>query len=470
MNQGLLDELRACVGAAHVACEGELDDGYLVDARKRYFGRALAVVRPGNTAEAAAVVRTCAAHGVPIVPQGGNTGLVGGGVPNDSGREVVLQLGRMQSIRSIDPDNLSMTVDAGCVLQQVREHARTHGLLFPLSIGSQGSCTIGGNMATNAGGSQVVHYGNARELCLGLEVVTAAGEIWNGLSGLRKDNSGYDLRDLFIGSEGTLGIITAASLKLFAPPAATLTALLACADIDTAITLLARLRTGTTAQLTGFEVMARHAMQLVASHFPQIPQPLKPAPWTILVEFAADDEERARDWLHARLVETDCDAVTASNQTQADALWRLRDAIPLAQAREGLNIKHDIALPVSQIGGFLREMDTALPALVPDVRTVVFGHLGDGNLHFNLQAPEGVSPAEFLLRHEANCNACVHDAVMTRGGSFAAEHGIGRLRRSELARRKSPVALAMMRSIKQALDPHNLMNPGRVLQDAGQDA
>ena len=469
MPHDLLLQLADIVGTDHVLCDGN-QDAYLIDARKRYRGRALAVVRPANTAEVAAVVKACAVHATPIVPQGGNTGLVGGGVPDEEGREIVLNLGRMRSIRSIDADNRSMTVDAGCVLQQVQEAAHASGLLFPLSIGSQGSCTIGGNLATNAGGTQVLHYGNARDLCLGLEVVTASGEIWNGLSGLRKDNTGYDLRDLFIGSEGTLGIITGATLKLCAPPASTLTALLACENVEEAVALLARLRGAMAAQLTGFELMGQHALALVAQHFPERRQPFEEAPWAVLVEFACDDADATQDWLGEQIADLASDAVVATSQAQAEALWQLRDAIPPAQARDGLNIKHDIALPVSEIAGFLRDMERVLPERVPGVRPVVFGHLGDGNLHFNLQAPIGVPAADFLQQHEAGCQACVHDAVAARGGSFAAEHGIGRLKQQELATRKSPVALAMMHAIKQALDPHNLLNPGRVLNLPGAGA
>ncbi|HWS79256.1 MAG TPA: FAD-binding oxidoreductase [Thermomonas sp.] len=467
MGAAFLQALRACLGDANVLVDGDLD-AYAVDWRRRYRGRPLAVARPASTAEVAAVVRLCAAHAVPIVPQGGNTGLVGGGVPDASGTQLVLSLARMQRVRAIDADNLTATVEAGCVLQSLHDAADAHGLLFPLRLGSQGSCTLGGNLASNAGGTQVLRYGNARELCLGLEVVTAAGEVWDGLSGLRKDNSGYDLRDLFIGSEGTLGIITAATMKLYPRPGATLTALAACPGIDAAVGLLRIARARLDAGLTGFEVMGDFALQLQARHFPHLRNPLPATPWTVLLELAAGSDRDAQQSLEGVLQDASArglatDAVVAANAAQARELWQLRESIPLAQARDGLNIKHDIALPVSAIPGFLREMEASLRALVPDVRLVVFGHLGDGNLHYNLQAPDGMPPADFLDRHEATLTRLVHDAVLGRGGSFAAEHGIGALKAAELAARTSPVALGMMRALKHALDPQGLLNPGRVL-------
>ena len=467
MGADFLRALRACLGDANVLVDGDMD-AYEVDWRKRYRGHALAVARPSSTAEVASVVRLCAAHAVPIVPQGGNTGLVGGGVPDASGRMLVLSLARMQQVRQVDPDNLTAIVEAGCVLHALQATAESHGLLFPLRLGSEGTCTIGGNLASNAGGTQVLRYGNARELCLGLEVVTASGDVWDGLTGLRKDNTGYDLRDLFIGSEGTLGIITAATMKLFPRPAATLTALAACPDIDAAIGLLRRARMHLDAGLTGFEVMGAFALQLQARHFPLLRNPLPASPWTVLLELAAGDATEASQRLSSLMEEAQelglaSDAVVAGNLAQAHALWELRESIPLAQAREGLNIKHDVALPVSAIPDFLRHMDTSLDALVPGVRMVVFGHLGDGNLHFNVQAPEGMPAAEFLHQHETALNQTVYDAVLARGGTFSAEHGIGALKVDELAKRKSPVALGMMRAIKQALDPQGLLNPGRVL-------
>ena len=465
----VIDALRSAVGAAQVLTEGDLS-AWERDWRRRWHGKALAVVRPGSAAEVATVVRACAAAGVAIVPQGGNTGLVGGGVPDGSGTQVLLSLLRMNRVREIDTANLTMTVEAGCVLQTLQEAAAARGLLLPLSLAAEGSCTIGGNLATNAGGTQVLRWGNARELCLGLEVVTAAGDVWSGLSGLRKDNTGYDLRNLFIGSEGTLCIITAATLKLAPQPAATITALAACATLHDAVALLELARTRLGSGLTGFEAMGRIALDLTAKHFPALPRPLPSAPWTVLLEQSDNESEaHAREACEALLSAAleqglVTDAVVAESLAQSNALWHVRESIPLAQAEEGVNIKHDISLPVSAIADFVAHTDVALQAYLPGVRLVNFGHLGDGNLHYNVQAAEGVNSQEFLQEHEHAMNAIVFEAVAARGGSFSAEHGIGQLKRDELVARKSPVALALMHAIKKALDPQGLMNPGRLLR------
>jgi FAD/FMN-containing dehydrogenase len=465
----LLDRLREALGAAHVLSEGDLA-AWEIDWRKRFAGKALAVVRPGSTAEVARVVRLCAEQGVGIVAQGGNTGLVGGSVPDASGTQIVLSLARLDRVRSIDAANLTMTVEAGCVLQRVQEAAAREGLLFALSLAAEGSCTIGGNLATNAGGTQVLRYGNARELCLGLEVVTAAGEIWDGLSALRKDNTGYDLRDLMIGSEGTLGIITAATLKLHPQPAAVLTAMATLPTLSAAVELLALAHAALGPGLTGFEVMNEASLGLVRRHFAALRQPLAAAPWTVLVEHsdfeseghgAASLEALLERALERGLIE---DTAVASSLEQAHAMWHLREAIPLAQATEGPNVKHDISLPASAVCEFVAATDAALERRFPGVRLIDFGHLGDGNLHYNVQCPEGIDAAEFLRRHEHAVNAVVYDAVGERGGSISAEHGVGSLKRDELVARKSPVALAMMRAIKVALDPSGVLNPGRVLK------
>ena len=464
----LVPALRDALGPAQVLTDGDLS-AWELDWRRRWRGRALAVVRPGNTAEVAQVLRLCARHGAPVVPQGGNTGLVGGGVPDVSGRQVLLSLSRLNRVRAIDADNQTLTAEAGCVLQAVQQAAAEQGLWFPLSLAAEGSCTIGGNLATNAGGTQVLRFGNARELCLGLEVVTAGGEVWDGLSGLRKDNTGYDLRDLFIGSEGTLGVITAATLKLFPQPAATMTALASCGGLADAVALLRLARRRLDAGLTGFEVMGRFALDLVERHFPALPRPLPPAPWTILLELAdPEGQAPARQRLQSLLEEAlgqalIGDAAVAESLAQARGLWHLRESIPLAQAEEGPNIKHDISLPVSAIASFCASTDAALRAAVPGVRLVNFGHLGDGNLHYNVQAPEGQDAARFLATREDEINRIVYDAVQTCDGSFSAEHGIGVLKRHEMEARKSPVALALMRAVKAALDPAGLLNPGRVV-------
>jgi len=463
----LVERLRGVVGAANLLAGGDLS-AWEVDWRKRWRGRALAVARPGSTAEVAQVVRLCAEHGTSIVPQGGNTGLVGGSVPDDSGRQLVLSLARLDKVRGLDPANMTMTVEAGCVLQRAQEAAADAGLLLALSLGAEGSCTIGGNLSTNAGGTQVLRYGNAREQCLGLEVVTASGEVWDGLTGLRKDNTGYDLRDLMIGSEGTLGIITAATMKLQPRPAAVLTALATLATLDAAVSLLALARATLGAGLTGFEVMNEFSLALVRKRYPALRQPLPPAPWTVLLEQSdAEGESHGAAALEALLssaLERGLidDTAIATSVEQANAMWHLRESITLAQAEEGPNIKHDISLPVSRIRDFVTATDAALEQALPGIRLVDFGHLGDGNLHYNVQCPEGADPAEFL-GHEAAVNAIVYAAVAARQGSISAEHGIGRLKLDEMTTHKSPVALAMMRAIKAALDPDGIMNPGKVL-------
>ncbi len=466
----LIDQLRACVGAANVLTEGDLV-AYEQDWRKRVRGKALAVVRPASTAEVASVVKACAAAGTPIVPQGGNTGMVCGGVPDTSGREVVLSLQRMNAIRGIDRNNLTLTADAGCILQTVQEAALAQGLFYPLSLAAEGSCTIGGNLATNAGGTQVVRYGNTRELCLGLEVVTAQGEVWDGLSGLRKDNTGYDLRNLDIGSEGTLGVITAATLKLYPAPAAQLTAWAAVGSLPDAVRLLELAQRRLGPGLTGFEVMGRFALSLVARHFAQLRVPfVDDSPFGVLIENSdTESEAHAREQFES-LLEAGMeqglvtDAVVAENLAQAEKLWAVREHIPLAQAQEGLNIKHDISVPISRIPAFCEETDALIAKEVPGVRMVNFGHLGDGNLHYNVQVPEGGDAAAFLRQHELRINEIVHDQVLRYDGSISAEHGIGTLKVDKLPHYKSPVAMALMRSIKQALDPQGIMNPGKVLQ------
>ena len=465
-------QLRSIVGDAHVLCHEDGTDlsAYEQDWRKRHHGRALAVVRPCSTQEVAAVVQACAAARVTVVPQGGNTGLVVGSVPDATGTQVVLSLQRMHAVRAIDAANLTITVDAGCVLQAAQHAAENAGLWLPLSLAAEGSCTVGGNLATNAGGTQVLRFGNARDLCLGLEVVTANGDIWNGLTGLRKDNTGYDLRHLFVGSEGTLGIITGATLKLFPRPAAQLTAWAAVPSMDAAVALLGLAQRHLGPGLTGFEVMGQFALALVDKHFPDLRVPLwRETPYCVLLENSdTEGEAHARERFEALLeaaledgVLTD--AVVAESLAQARNLWHIRESISLAQSEEGLNIKHDISLPVSRIPTFCAETDALLAEQIPGVRLVNFGHLGDGNLHYNVQCPEGVDGAAFLREQEARVNTLVFDAVQRHGGSISAEHGIGSLKRDTLPRYKDPTALQLMRAVKAALDPQGTMNPGRVL-------
>jgi len=467
----LLDTLRQIVGAPHVLTEGDLS-AWEQDWRKRVHGKALAVVRPANTAEVAAVVKACAQAQASIVPQGGNTGLSVGSTPDASGTQIVLSLQRMQAVRQLDKDNLTLTVEAGCILQNVQQAADAAGLLFPLSLAAEGSCTIGGNLGTNAGGTQVVRYGNTRDLCLGLEVVTPQGEIWDGLKGLRKDNTGYDLRDLLIGSEGTLGVITAATLKLFPQPAARLTAWAAVPSMQAAVRLLGLAHQQLGAGLTGFEVMGRFALSLVVRHMPQLRVPfadLAEAPYCVLLENSdSESEAHARGRFEALLemaFEDGCvlDAVVAESIAQAKGLWHVRESIPLAQAEEGLNIKHDISIAASRIPAFVEYADALLQAEIAGVRLVNFGHLGDGNLHYNVQAPAEGDAKAFLRDQEDRVNHLVYEAVAKFGGSFSAEHGVGALKVDKLQKYQSPVALGMMRAIKQALDPKGIMNPGCVL-------
>ena len=469
----LLQTLQTIVGPAHVLIESDSNDlvQYVRDWRGRERGVALAVVRPNSTEQVAAIVKACAATpGVSIVPQGGNTGMVVGSTPDESGTQIVLSLQRMNQVRKLDVGNATITLDAGCVLQNVQQACSDAGYLFPLSLGSQGSCTIGGNLGTNAGGTQVVRFGNTRELCLGLEVVTAQGEIWSGLSGLRKDNTGYDLRNLFIGSEGTLGIITGATMKMYPLPAAKLTAFAAVPSMDAAVTLLGLAHKYLSAGLTGFEVMGQFALSLVGKHYPQQRVPflgMDGAPYCVVLENSDHESEaHAREQFEHLLeaaMEDGCvlDAVIAENITQAKALWHIRESIPLAQADEGLNIKHDISIPVSSIPEFVRLTDAKLEQSFPGARLVNYGHLGDGNLHYNVQAPAGSDQAAFLNDQEAGVNALVFEMVDQFAGSISAEHGIGSLKVDKLPHHKSPVALELMRSIKKALDPTNIMNPGR---------
>lgn len=476
----LLDSLKQIVGSDHVLIESASNDlvQYVRDWRGRERGVALAVVRPNSTEQVAAVVKACAATaGVSIVPQGGNTGMVVGSVPDASGTQVVLSLQRMNQVRHIDAGNSTITVDAGCVLESVQQACFDKGYLFPLSLGSQGSCTIGGNLATNAGGTQVVRFGNARELCLGLEVVTAQGEVWSGLSGLRKDNTGYDLRDLFIGAEGTLGIITAATMKIAPLPAAKLTAFVAVSSVKSAVKLLGLAHKHLSAGLTGFEMMGKFALSLVNKHFPQQRVPfldMADSHYCVVLEHSDHESEahakaQLEKFLEAAMGNEEgggciLDAVLAENLTQAKQLWHIRECIPLAQAQEGLNIKHDISIPISSIPEFVRVTDEKLAVAFPGIRLVNYGHLGDGNLHYNVQAPEGADQAAFLNNDETGVNAIVFSMVDQFAGSISAEHGVGSLKVDKLPEHKSPVAIDLMRTIKRALDPHNIMNPGRVVR------
>ena len=460
--------LKAIVGDVNVLTASEDVAPYLTDWRDRYHGAALAVVRPASTDEVASVVAACAELGVAVVPQGGNTGMCGGATPHETGTEVVVSLARMNRIRALDAANATLTAEAGAPLAAVHKAAADAGMMFPLSLASEGSCTIGGNLSTNAGGTAVLRFGNARDLTLGVEVVLAEGRIWNGLRGLRKDNTGYDLKHLFIGGEGTLGIVTAATLKLFPAPRTRVTALCAVASVAAAVELLSRLKSALGDRLTGYELMSGFALSLSVQHHPSFPNPLPGHPWCVLVQA----EDSAADAPLAAIAEASLvaavgdeialDAVIAQSGEQAHKLWALRENISEAQRREGPNIKHDIALPVSAIPAFLVECDAALADALPGSRLVVFGHLGDGNLHYNLSAPEGIAANPFLA-NAAAANRIVHDCVARFHGSFSAEHGVGQLKRAGLQRYKSGVELDLMRAVKAAFDPGNFMNPGKVL-------
>jgi FAD/FMN-containing dehydrogenase len=451
---------------------------FLTDWRRRWTGRALAVAQPATPEGVAAVLRHCRAQRIAVVPQGGNTGLSGGATPDAGGQAVVLSLLRLARIRAVDPLNDTITVDAGCTLAQVQQAAQDAGRLFPLSLAAEGSCTIGGNLATNAGGVQVLRYGNARELCLGLEVVTADGEIWDGLRALRKDNTGYDLRDLFIGSEGTLGVITGAVLKLHPRPARRTVAFAAVHTPQAALALLTLARERLGPALTAFELVSATCLDLVLRHVPAARQPFgTAAPWYVLLE-ASESGAQAADGASGSpaleaLLETAlergllADAAVSASQAQFEALWLLREAVSEAQGAEGKTIKHDIALPISALADFLAQAGAATAALAPQLRLVAFGHLGDGNLHYNFSPPASGMDAAAFLALEAPLNQCVHDLVARHGGSVSAEHGLGVLRRDEAARYKSALELRLQRAIKEALDPLGLLNPGKLLPAQG---
>ncbi|QDQ88463.1 FAD-binding oxidoreductase [Alcaligenaceae bacterium SJ-26] len=468
----LLEALRQIVGRPHAVSGHEAPES-LIDQLQRYEGEARAVVRPGSTEEVARVVALLAGQGIPIVPQGGNTGLVGAATPDGSGRAVVLSSARLNRIRDIDLDNDTITVEAGVRLGQLREAAHEAGRWFPLSLPSQGSCTVGGNLGTNAGGTQVIRFGNMRALTLGLEVVTAQGEIWHGLRGLRKDNTGYDLRDLFIGSEGTLGIITAATLKLFPLPRAERTAFLRVTGLDTVLALLRHARAGFGAALTSFEIIARSSYDLVSAQAPEYRLPFLPDEtkdsWYVLIEISDENDEAHADLSIERVLGEALenglaqDVLVADSLAQREAFWALREhGLGVAQRRDGKNVKHDISLPISRIPTFVRESAAMLQRVFPGVRIFAHGHAGDGNLHYNVAAPTPGDDA-FIETYGTAIRAQVHDLVIAHHGSISAEHGIGQSKLTELLRCKSPVEIGLMRQIKQAFDPGNLLNPGKVL-------
>ncbi len=469
LEPALRDRLTDIVGAGGLLTEPADMAPFLVDERKRYRGAAPAVVRPSTTDEVARVVALCAAGKIPIVPQGGNTGLCGAATPDASGRALVLSLARLNRVREVDPLNYTITVEAGVILADVQKAAAEVDRLFPLSLGGEGTARIGGNLSTNAGGTGVLRYGNARDLALGLEVVLPDGRVWDGLSALRKDNTGYDLKHLFIGAEGTLGIITAAVLKLFPRPHAVETALVAIDDPAAAVELLARARAATGDRVSAFELILRLPFEMTIARIEGTRDPFAERhPCYVLAELSAgagqDDVRGQMESLLADAMEDGLvrDAVIAESGAQAADFWKIRETVPEAQTREGVSIKHDISVPVSRIPVFMAEAAAAAEAAVDGVRVCAFGHVGDGNLHFNMSQPAGGDGAAFLER-EAELNAIVHDTAARHGGSISAEHGIGQLKREALVRYKPGIAIDLMRRIKAALDPDNLMNPGKVL-------
>ena len=468
--QNFINQLSEILEKQYILTRDEDKAPYLTDWRKRFTGKAFAVLLPSTSNEVAAIVRLCAQHQIALVPQGGHTGFCGGATPDNSGKQVILNLKRMNQIREIDIANQTITLEAGCILQAVQEKAAENGYLFPLSLGAEGSCMIGGNLATNAGGTNVLRYGNTRDLCLGLEVVTAKGEIWNGIKGLRKDNTGYDLRDLFIGSEGTLGIITAAVMKLYPLPVSQWTTLVACESIASTIKLLTLFQKRASALLTGFEMMTRESLDLNEKHFPQMVNPLQGnPPYTVLIELSDhESEEHVRQLLETILEDAFeksiiSDAVIASNLTQANSFWHMREHITLAQAEEGANLKHDITIPLSSLDSFIRVTDELMREKFPGVRIINFGHLGDGNLHYNIAPPLGADPKTFNEANEKLIHELVYDQVERCRGSISAEHGVGQLKLDGLRAHKGEVAHDLMKSLKTALDPQNILNPHKVV-------
>jgi FAD/FMN-containing dehydrogenase len=465
----LLERLAAIVGDRGIVAAAHEREPYETDWRGQYHGQAAAVVKPASTDEVARVVRLLAEEKIAMVPQGGNTSLCGASVPDGSGTQVVINLSRMNRVRHVDIDNNTMTVEAGCVLETLQGVAERHGRFFPLSLGAQGSCEIGGNLSTNAGGTAVLRYGNTRELVLGLEVVLPDGRVWNGLRGLRKDNTGYDLKHLFVGAEGTLGIITAAVMKLFPKPRTRATAFVAIENPAAAVALLSKLRESCGERITGYELIARVCVDLVLKHLTYTRDPL-PArhPWYVLVELSDTAEGDALGRVFEEALGAAAeeglihDAMIAASEAQRDALWQIREDITEAQKLDGASIKHDVSVPVSSVAEFIARADAALAERFPDIRIVAFGHVGDGNIHYNCSKSERQA-ADAFFAQSPEVNRVVYEVVNALRGSISAEHGLGVLKRDEIKLYKSPLELEMMRAIKNALDPHGLMNPGKVL-------
>jgi FAD/FMN-containing dehydrogenase len=468
--EGLIAQLKAIVGQVGLVTDPQAQANYTTDWLGKWHGQVPVVVRPANTQEVAAVMRVCHALRTPVVPQGGNTGMSGGATPDSSGAQVIVSTNRMNVIRAVDPVNNTMTVESGVILAHAQQAALDVQRYFPMSLGAEGSCTVGGNLATNAGGIAVLRYGNMRDLVLGLEVVLADGRIWDGLRALRKDNTGYDLRGLFVGSEGTLGIITGAVLKLFAQPTVRAAAWVGAASLEQLVTLLTQLQASCGERLTAFEMMSAPALALVLAHVQDTRAPLLEAhAFNALIELSDTDGAGLHAMLENTLAQALAegvisDAALPATQAQSAALWKLREGISQAQVRAGKVIKHDIALPISSLANFVAKADQAVheSAKKQGVTIANFGHLGDGNLHYNVLLPAGVS-APAVKEATLLFNRAVHDLVTTFKGSISAEHGVGQLRRDELKHYKSPIELEMMMCIKRAFDPNQIMNPGKLL-------
>jgi FAD/FMN-containing dehydrogenase len=468
LSQSFQQQLYAIVGDAGLIQDPEQKESFDIDWLKKWKGRSSAVVRPGSTAEVAAVMRLCHETRTPVVTQGGNTVMSGGAIPDDSGAQLILCTTRLRQIRDVDPLNNTITVDAGVLLAHVQSAADKANRYFPLSLGSEGSCTIGGNLATNAGGIAVLRYGNTRDLVLGVEAVLPNGKIWNGLRTLRKDNTGYSLRDLFIGSEGTLGVITAAVLKLFPKPTTRASAWIGCDDMESLLELLTRVRNECGDRLVAFEMLTEESLQLIVQHVTNVRRPLEGTyRYHALVELA-DTKEDGLVLLLESILEAAMeagliqDAAIAANMTQRDAFWKVREGISQAQVCAGKAIKHDIALPISSLSQFVEQAEVAVRAIKQDAQIINFGHMGDGNLHFNVLVPLDTSPTTFSQWVQC-LNRVVHDLVDKTGGSISAEHGVGQLRRDELRHYKSEAEFELMMLIKQTLDPNQIMNPGKLL-------
>ncbi|RAX42133.1 FAD-binding oxidoreductase [Rhizobium tropici] len=466
----LLDRFTAIVGEKHAVRDPAEIAPHLVENRGLYHGASPMLLKPGSVEEVSAILKLASETGAAIVPQTGNTGLVGGQTPREGGSDIILSLERMNRVRDIDPVGNTMIVDGGCVLADVHKAAAEHGRMFPLSLGSEGSCRIAGNLSTNAGGTAVLAYGNMRQLCLGLEVVLPTGEIWNGLRRLKKDNTGYDLRDLFIGAEGTLGVITGAVLKLFPQPLGHQVAFAGLQSVDDALTLFKNASSLCGTALTGFELMPRIGVEFTTRHIPGVRDPLETThPWYVLIDISTSDSAETAERMMTTLLEKGYedglvqDATIASSEAQQKAIWHMRESMSDAQKPEGGSIKHDVSVPVAQIPQFMAEAEKAVVAAMPGARVCAFGHMGDGNIHYNISQPVGADKAEFIGRWR-EINKIVHGLVLQHGGSISAEHGIGQLKRDELASIRSDIEIDLMRRIKTAFDPAGIMNPGKVLK------